>query len=489
MDSLHKQPLKRGLINLPGATPASTALVEELMYKDVTEHHCFFNDQYFHNHLAHHILTLHDLGAPAESIQKFYDQEAAIQRPLHHHDATKSAKQANGITKENWREYLGEVNAHMYPDYLAFFSSEIEAHGVARTLEKYVFSPEANGNGTMMLGRFVGGLLHPMIEVGFGIEFGQDGLVAEGLAQGALTTAECAAVMDMPAGVPEIKTGPSRTLLSLLREVYDSPELTPLPYSKEPISFEKFTKWLPSHPAFPAKVRQIYSAWTFDDFSAAEIDSKLEECMWQATLLLGATSKEGRKPRMDFFMMHFLTGSLLMRVVLDKLGELKRPIYQAQLLQTFARSMAVFVFLRGRPVVDCNVVMGYSANPGAGIKKELVNGTSKGAESVLNLGNPWLPILDNAALHPEAHVVKAIRSLFYCAQHFGGRAAGKVIGAVDVDGERKEMHPGVAKLDGTLFIRVAGALCDALGWVTRGEKDRFWDFRGGWEEAWAEADD
>jgi hypothetical protein len=40
-------------VNFPGATPASTALVVELLRKDVAEHHCYFNDDHFHNHLSH----------------------------------------------------------------------------------------------------------------------------------------------------------------------------------------------------------------------------------------------------------------------------------------------------------------------------------------------------------------------------------------------------------------------------------------------------
>jgi hypothetical protein len=84
-----------------------------------------------------------------------------------------------------------------YPDYLEFFSLRISKEGVPAVLDRYVFSPEANGNGSMMLFRFVAGLLHPIIQAGvcpliftsgrvtdnffqFGIEFGQDFMVAQG---------------------------------------------------------------------------------------------------------------------------------------------------------------------------------------------------------------------------------------------------------------------------------------------------------------------
>ncbi|KAF8217460.1 hypothetical protein K438DRAFT_1557680 [Mycena galopus ATCC 62051] len=476
MDSLQTKPLKAGLVNLPGATPASTALVAKLLHKDVTEHHCFFNDQFFHNHLSHHILSLHDLGAPAECIQKMYDIDAAMQRPLHHHGGP---AEANRITKENWTSHLGEKHAHMYPDYLAFFASEISKNGVPDVLERYIFSPEANGNGTLMLGRFVGGLLHPMIEAGFGIEFDQDALVAEGLAQAALTTPESAVVLDMPAGVPEIKSGPSTSLLSLLREVYDSPKIAPLPYDKERITPEKLNTWIASNPDLGPTIRDIYSKWTFNLTDEKDIEKKVEECMWQAALLLGATSKPGRKPRMDFFLMHLLTGTLLLRVVLDAV---KQPLHKAQLLQVYVRVAALFVVLRGRPQIDPSLVMSYPACP-----VPPKNATTA-ASGTLSYGSPWLALLNNAAVHTEPHVVKSIRMLFYCAQHYGNTPSGAVVGAIDANG--KETHAGAAVVDGTLFIRVAGVLTGSLGWVAHGEEERGWDFRGvGWEEAWNENDD
>ncbi|KAJ7191212.1 hypothetical protein GGX14DRAFT_481763 [Mycena pura] len=476
MDSLPVKPLKPGLVNLPGATPASAALVAELIHKDFVAHHCFFNDKHFHNHLSHHVLSLHDLGAPPERIQTAFDEEAAMQRPLHHGKRGADAK-ADGITQANWTSHMGETNAHMYADYLAFFSSEIAKHGVPRVLERYVFSPEANGNGAIMLARFFGGLLHPFIQAGFGIEFGQDFMVAEGLAAAALTTPEGASVMDLPSGVPEIRSGaPSSTLLALLHELYSSTRLQPMPYEETEISLARVQKWIASDPGRGAAIRDIYAKWTFDLRDDADISGKVDECMWQAALLLGAIGKAGRKPRMDFLLMHFLTGSLFLRTIVETLAQ---PLHKAQLLQAYAHSAALFVLLRGRPHIDCALAMSYPVHP-MPPTKDLVRAASLG-------GSAWLPLLNNAAVHPEAHVIKSMRTLFYCAQRYGSTPAGAVIGAVDSAG--KETHKGALGLDGTVFVRIAGVLTDALGWVAHGEKAHFWDFRGGWEEAWSKQDE
>lgn len=284
-----------------------------------------------------------------------------------------------------------------------------------------------------------------------------------------------------PSGVPEIKAGPPTTLLALLREVYDSRDLTPLPYDTDPVTADWFAQRTAENPRRDIAIRDIYAQWSFnvqDGTPAEEFETKVEECMWQAALILGATSKAGRKPRMDFFFMHFLTCSLALRVVLDAV---KTPLYKAQLLQAYVRAAALYIIIRGRPRIDPALVMSYSALP-ASPNSEATSGLGQ-----MRSGSPWLGLIDNACLHSERHVVKSIRALFYCAQKYGNTPAGAVLGAVNSSG--KETHAGAAKLDGTLFIRVAGILTDAVGWVAHGDTERFWDFSGiGWEEAWNSAE-
>lgn len=67
-----------------------------------------------------------------------------------------------------------------------FYASQIEVHGPINTLEKYVFSKEANltaegKQGPQMLDRFMSGLLHPMIHTGHWAEFNVPGILAEGV--------------------------------------------------------------------------------------------------------------------------------------------------------------------------------------------------------------------------------------------------------------------------------------------------------------------
>lgn len=74
-----------------------------------------------------------------------------------------------------------------YDSYLAFYSLELVQHGLDSTLEKYFFSADANWGRNEedthpeMLSRLLAGLVHPYIFVGYGVEFGMLGMVAEGI--------------------------------------------------------------------------------------------------------------------------------------------------------------------------------------------------------------------------------------------------------------------------------------------------------------------
>ncbi|KAJ7134310.1 hypothetical protein C8R44DRAFT_662681 [Mycena epipterygia] len=475
-------PLKKGLLNVPGASPESVALLKELLRKDYEEHHCFWSDSGLHNHLSHHLLAAHDLGSPASLLRAIFENEVGMQQPLR-----KPGSSENPIlTVANWTTRLGKSEA--YPDYLTFFTSQISDIGVSAVLQHYVFSPSANGNGALMLIRFVGGLMHPFIELGYGVEFGQDFMVAQGLAQAAVTPPGGVSVFDMPAGMPTVEKNsnqPAASLLSLLREAYESPILAPvMPYEPGVLMIKRLRDWM-SDPKRGVEIRRIYSKWTIDlDGGDEEIDRKVQECIVQATLLLAATGKPGRKPRVDFFLMHYLTGAIFLPTVLKVLDT---TAAKAQLLHSYVRVAALILMLRGRPRINIPLVMSYPMFPQPPRVTATANASTFGKPDDADGSNPWLAVVKNALHHPEPHVAKATRTLYYAAQRYGHTSAGAFSGSFDASGA--ETHSGSAGLDGTVFIRAAGVMSQAMGWVIAGEDGADWDRSGlGWEEAWASSD-
>jgi len=154
-------------------------------------HHIFSSESGFHNHIVHHLLTLYGLGAPAEIIEKRYKENANYQRPA---IQSKERTLEDLSNPENFKKYLNKEK--YYRDYLVFWQDEIEKKGWENVLNEYVFAGDERADD--LFGRLYGGkprkttsqrwlkcpgFLHPIIHLGFGIEFHQPAIIAEALAQ------------------------------------------------------------------------------------------------------------------------------------------------------------------------------------------------------------------------------------------------------------------------------------------------------------------
>jgi hypothetical protein len=90
--------------------------------------------------------------------------------------------------------------------------------------------------------------------------------------------------------------------------------------------------------------------------------------------------------------------------------------------------------------------------------------------------NPWLPLIANSVVHPDDHHSKLQRTLVHYGMLYGNREAGRP----DFKGTELE---GAERLDGSLFIRVAGLTDERLGRVRQGEESRGWSRTGFYQSA------
>ncbi|KDR77998.1 hypothetical protein GALMADRAFT_155027 [Galerina marginata CBS 339.88] len=484
MSHLSYKLTNKGQLNLPGSTYASKKATEELLLKDAEIHHCFFRGTGFHNHLGNHILAAYDLGASAGILEKIYENEAQIQRPR-----VVEGKSMNiVIDKENWVQYLGTPSA--YSAFITFFSSEVQALGASGALEKYVFENDANENGVNMLVRVMSGAIHPFIQIGYGAEFGNDTIIATGLAQAAVHAPLQGTVFNVEIFAPPQTV----TLLELLREVYDSEILRPpVPYQPKAFINARMKNALANGGA--KEIERICAKYYVDDaITDTEISQKTEECIWLATLLTFATGKKGRKPRLDFLLMHLLTSSLFLRPIC---GILKKSHHKAALIRAYIPVLILVVLSRGRPRINPELLMSYTDVP-----RPPLNDTSRPKAGESSLGapendvdyNPWPAMIEGVLYHPDSHIVKAMRTLVFGAQHFGATPAGGVVGSYSSSSTQgggksaDETHIGMAEVDGTIFVRAAGILMDTLGWVSYGRKGEWDRSAHGWDAAWESGD-
>ncbi|KAL0950038.1 hypothetical protein HGRIS_010046 [Hohenbuehelia grisea] len=471
----------KGALNIPGTLASSKTLVEELLRKDADEHHCYFRSAGLHNHLSHHLLAAYDLGAPAGVLQKIYDIEVKSQRPIFVEEKHKDIV----VTQNNWTQYLGKPDA--YGSYVKFFKEIVASAGVKEALENYVFSPDANQNGAIMLVRLMSGALHPFIQVGYGLEFGNSALVVTGLAQTAVHKPITDELYDLDHIIKSDSSSKSKndadtSVLGLLREVYDSSILHPaMPYDPDALVNQRLKSALQDGRG--PEIKRICSQYTLADESP---ESAASDIIWAAVILLCSTGRHGRAPRLDFFLMHLVTSSIFFRAYFNTLREQR---HKAAIVKAYLPGLFLFVLARGRPRIDATLLMSSTATPrppqtGVGQVVKAHEGAI-GSPSADEDYNPWPAILSSAIYAPDAHTIKTARLLAYAAREFGDVPAGGARGAFLDDGS-KESHPGMAEVDGSIFVRAAGMVMDYMGWVSHGQKARpDWDRSAlGWDEAW-----
>ncbi|KID63813.1 hypothetical protein MAN_06984, partial [Metarhizium hybridum] len=134
--------------------------------------------------LVHQLLALYGTGAPESAIQAAFDANAGYQ--LKH---TPARPHVVAELQADWAahapKYLGR--GAYYSDFLRFFQDEVDRRGWQAVVAAFLCSPgDAASPARHMVQRLFSGLVHPMIQLGFGLEWEQPAIVAQGLAQAAV---------------------------------------------------------------------------------------------------------------------------------------------------------------------------------------------------------------------------------------------------------------------------------------------------------------
>ncbi|KAF2436806.1 hypothetical protein EJ08DRAFT_644413 [Tothia fuscella] len=224
--NIHLNPSHKSSFQLPSLSQESAKTASQLLQQNHDNHHIFFNSSGFHNHIAHHILTIYALGASPSTLQKQYDANANYQRP--------PGKVEEKIVKEMkdpevFRKYLGDEK--YYNDYLVFFQGEMEEKGWESVVNEVLFKGDERGDDVLV--RLFSGFLHPIIHLGFGIEFAQPGIIAEALAQAACHSNWIKPLYldsEKAAKKSQKEATPSKPIIDLLNEIRSDSKLTNSPH-------------------------------------------------------------------------------------------------------------------------------------------------------------------------------------------------------------------------------------------------------------------
>ncbi|KAI9258025.1 hypothetical protein BDA99DRAFT_515054 [Phascolomyces articulosus] len=472
---------------LPGITPKTLLQSEHLLEKNHTEHDIFFNENGFHNHLVHHYLAAYSMGADTKRLQEIYDDHASYQRKL--------PPPVGDLTRENFKQELGKRDA--YTSYLRLFQREIEQHGMVDTIRRFVFMDD-------MLARTVGGAFHPVIHLGYAIEFDLPAVAAEGLAMAACTEANLSCLISSLPCLQEIlvpvqaatmatsardmvskitsdmaaklglgghnndgTTGSSRgglhnekspesansltatDMTANLKEAMNNNVLVDLMEEiHRDTDFDGVVKFTDSNKirAFLAnsqaveKVKAYASRWHVHD-DAKDLQAKVKELYTACMLCYGSTAIREQGIKLDFFLMHALTSIHAIHLLLPILA----PNEAAALLKGHAAATLSYYVSRGRPSMQVELLLKYESD-----------------EAANDSGNPWLKICERAIHAPEAHIIKVVRAC----------AVGQIV--YGHDGRSEPFEKAWVRL-ADMTLKIASNKVDG----------NYWNHKGiGFDEAW-----
>ncbi|WVR07242.1 hypothetical protein IAU60_004283 [Kwoniella sp. DSM 27419] len=520
------------IFHFPGVTWESTLAVREVLQENDRGYDIYESRRFAHNHFPHSALTRYAFGAPAKALRDTWAHDrqhlVSLDPADENRDDVKIEDVPDKIDASNWgdRRFIG-IKGN-YARYLTFFHAEVDRLGPLETLTQYVFSPSANWQpfkcsdgqereGPMMMDRLVGGVFHPYIHAGFGLEFNDRVVLAEGLAEAAIHSDELNAPVLTPDYVKEIlqPSNPipehlrrpassvsesdhsfipgtvreprlGRSLVELYSMVVASDKLKPVPYDKDSLINDKLK--LASTEGRAEALQALLEDWSLSDEELADgkdgWERKFEEVAILVTLLACATGRPGHPPRVDFFLMHALTSSIFLPSYLPLLSVPNRRL----LLRSYVLIMFHTALARGRAHLQPELLMSYDefpTGPNANASAKPRDGQVLGDPTEKASRNVWLDIVESSLYHTDSHVPKSIRSLLHFSNKFGATPPGGFIGCYLSGGQRHETIPGLGAVDGTVFARAAGMIMTQMGWTREGDEEGDWDMAGiGYDEVW-----
>ena len=198
-----------------------------------------------------------------------------------------------------YQKYLG--NGRYYTDYLKFFEGEIDKKGWQNVLNEYVFARDERADD--MLVRMFAGFLHPIIHVGFGVEFQQPAIVAEGLAMAAVhdkwmkplfITAE-----EVAGKTPD---EPSKSLMQLLKEAKAKPQLREAAASTDGNRIRDGI--------LAREARTMVDIVAQYRVKPEELQEKNAEMTNVSAYFTGGAQRPSKEIKMDFYYMHCINCSI-----------------------------------------------------------------------------------------------------------------------------------------------------------------------------------
>jgi hypothetical protein len=213
---------------------------------------------------------------------------------------------------EHFQKYLGKEK--YYIDFLVFWQSEMEKKGWENVLNEYIFAGSEKADDLLtrmyagmipwqtLLGLLLiaAGFLHPLIHLGFGIEFNQPAIIAEALAQGCCHDSWISPYLLKTEAAST--TSSTKTLLQLIDEIRSDTKLSTA------ANWEDGNKIRDGILVrAPEEMISIAKQWSV---TSSQLEDKTAEMISTAIYFTAAAQKPPKQVKFDFYYMHCVNSSI-----------------------------------------------------------------------------------------------------------------------------------------------------------------------------------
>ncbi|PYH94689.1 hypothetical protein BO71DRAFT_352975 [Aspergillus ellipticus CBS 707.79] len=269
--------------------------VDECLQSNHNENHIAWHEERRHNHMVHHILSVHGLGATAEQVKEHYGTARQVIPPARELDETLSYSL---VDREKWKIHIGD---HLYyRNYLAHFEREIQAKGYIEVMHEYLFAEDERAEDMMV--RLFSGLWHPWIHLGYALEFEQPCLMAEALAQIATHPLWDFHKVLLPTEKVAGRYG-TKSMIEIMEDIHKDEKLMAAPI------YDNLNRYIDVFNRAPDEMIKHASKYTV---KLEEMDAKVAESHEVAAYSLGCCQRRGKDIKCDFFILHNLTASIFL---------------------------------------------------------------------------------------------------------------------------------------------------------------------------------
>ncbi|KAK0273054.1 hypothetical protein LTR35_012466 [Friedmanniomyces endolithicus] len=288
-----------------GINQGTSDKVSALLQKNHDTHHIFFNHDGFHNHIAHHLLTLWALRATSAELQQAYDFNAGYQRPPGPLDQSIVTDMHDPA---RFTSYLGDERH--YHAFLIFFQDQLSKSSRPEVINHYLLAGTAQADD--LLHRLFGGFLHPLIHLGFALESQQPALVAEALAQAAVHSASMSPffLLAEQAARDRADEPCSKTIAELLDEIHADPEMRAAP------------RWSDGNKlrdgVLGRAAERMVSYTSQYRVEPDELERKTAEMVNAVAYYTAGAQREGYERKYDFYFIHCLNSSIFFSTFLHQ---------------------------------------------------------------------------------------------------------------------------------------------------------------------------